>query len=104
MDDKIEGLRAHLHGDFTPLDSSGIHGFPNGFYKRVHKVVPELFGNNEDTAICHIVSFCELMADLKVYHEDDLLIVFALTLEGDAQSWFNDLWEEGIDLVANSFE
>ena len=44
------------------------------------------------------------MADLKVYHEDDLMIVFALTFEGDAEDWFNDLWDESIDSMAKFFE
>ena len=100
----MEGLRAHLHGAFTPLDFSGIHVFPNECYKRVLRIVLEFCGNDEDSTIHHIVSFYKLMADLKVYHEDDLMIVFALTLEGDAQSWFNDLWDEGIDSVAKFFE
>ena len=77
MDDKMEGLRAHLHGAFTPLDFSGIHGFPNECYKRVLRTVPEFFGSDEDLAIHHMVSFWKLMADLKVYHEDVLMIVFA---------------------------
>ena len=90
MDDKMEGLCAHLHGAFTPLDFSGIHGFPNECYKRALRIVPELFGNDEDSTI-HMASFSKMMADLKVYHEDDLMIVFALTFEGDAKDWFNDL-------------
>ena len=97
MDDKMEGLRAHLHRVFTPLDFSSIHGFPNGCYKRVLRIFLELFGNDEDSKIHHIASFCKLMEDLKVYHEDDLMIVFALTFERDAEDWFNDLWDESID-------
>ena len=104
MDDKMEWLHALLHEAFTPLDFSGIHGFPNDCYKRVLRIVPEFFGNDEDSAIHHIVSFCKLMEDLKVYHEDDLMIVFALTLEGDAQSWFNDLFYEVIDSIARFFK
>ena len=96
----MEGLCAHLHGACTPLDSSGIHGFPNECYKRVLRIVPDFFGNDEDSIIHHIVSFCKLMVDIKVYYEDDLMIVFVLTFEGDAESWFNDLWDESIDSMA----
>ena len=32
------------------------------------------------------------------------MIVFALTFEGDAQDWFNDLWDESIDSMAKFFE
>ena len=104
MDDKKERLCALLHEAFTPLDFSDIHGFPNGCYKRVHKVVPEFFGIDKDSAIHHIVSFCKLMTDFKVYHEDDLMIVFALTFERDAEDWFNDLWDESIDSMTNVFK
>ena len=75
----MKELRALLHEAFAPLDFSGIHGFPNGCYKRVLRIVLEFFGNDEDLAIHHIVSFCKLMADLKVYHEDDLMIMFAFS-------------------------
>ena len=77
MDDKMEGIRARLHGAFIALDFSCIHGFPNECYKRVLRIVPELFGNDEDSTIHHIVSFCKLMADLNFYDEDDLMNVFA---------------------------
>ena len=53
----MEGLHAHLHGAFTPLDFSGIYGFPNEWYKRVLRIVPEFFGNDEDSAIHHIISY-----------------------------------------------
>ena len=69
--------------------------------KRVLRIVPEFFGYDEDSTIHHIVSFCKLMADLKVYHEDDLMIVFALTFEGDAEDWLDDLWGESIDSMAH---
>ena len=68
----MEGLRAHLHKAFTPLDFSSIHGFPHECYKRVLGIVPKFSGKDEGWAIHHVASFCKLMADLKVYHEDDL--------------------------------
>ena len=44
------------------------------------------------------------MTDLKVDDKDDLMIVFSLTLEEDAQNWFYDLFDEAIDSVAGFFE
>ena len=32
------------------------------------------------------------------------MIAFALTFEGDAQDWFNDLWDESIDSMEKFFE
>ena len=104
MDDEMEGLRAYLLEAFTPLNFSGIHGFPNECYKRVLRIIPKFFGNDEDSAVHHIASFCKLMADLKFYHEDDLMILFALTFEEDAEDWFNDLWDESINSMAKFFE
>ena len=100
----MEAIRARLHGAFTPLYFSGIHGFPHEFHKIVLRTVPEFLGSDEDKEIHNMVSFCKLMVDLKVYHDDDLMIVFALTFERDAEDWFNDLWDESIDSIELFFE
>ena len=39
----------------------------------------------------HIASLCKLMADFNVHHEDDIMVVFAITLERDAMIWFYGL-------------
>ena len=44
------------------------------------------------------------MADFNVHHEDDIMIVFAITLERDAMIWFYGLLDESIDSVAMFFE
>ena len=44
------------------------------------------------------------MVDFNVRHEDDIMIVFAITLERDAMIWFYGLLDESIDSVANFFE
>ena len=33
-----------------------------------------------------------------------ILSIFALAFEGDAEYWFNDLWDESIDSMAKCFE
>ena len=99
MDDKKERLCALLHEAFTPLDFSDIHGFPNGCYKGVHDVVSEFHGNDGDSTTHHIASFCILMIDFKVYHEDDLMFLFVMTLEEDVVDWFYGLLDEAIGPV-----
>ena len=44
------------------------------------------------------------MADFNVHHEDDIMVVFAITLERDAMIWFYGLLDESIDSVLNFFE
>ena len=68
------------------MDFSKIHGFPNQCYDRgkVHDILPEFNGNDGVSATHHIASFCKLMADFNVRHEDDIMVVFAVTLERDA--------------------
>ena len=44
------------------------------------------------------------MVDFNVRHEDDIMIVFAITLENDAMTWLCGLLDEPIDSVAIFFE
>ena len=44
------------------------------------------------------------MVEFNVHHEDDIMVIFAITLERDAIIWFYGLLDESIDLVAMSFE
>ena len=81
-------------------------GFPNQCYDRgkVHDILPEFYGNDGVSATHHIASLCKLMADFHVHHEDDIMVVFAITLERDAMIWFYGLLDESIDSVPNFFE
>ena len=91
---------------YSPLDFSKVHGFPNQCYVRgkVHDILPEFYGNDGVLATHHTTSLCKLMADFNVHHEDDIMIVFAITLEMDVMIWFCGLLDESIDSVANFFE
>ena len=82
------------HEAYSPLDFSKIHGFPNQCYDRgkVHDILPEFYGNDGVSTTHHIASFCKLVADFNVRHEDDIMIIFAITLEKDAMTWFYVYW------------
>ena len=71
---------------YSLLDFPKIRGFPNECYDRgkVHDILPEFYGNVGVSTIHHICSLYKLMADFNVHHEDDIMIVFAITLERDA--------------------
>ena len=86
---------------YSPLNFSKIHGFPNQCYDRgkVHGILLEFYGNVGVSTIHHIASLCKLMADFNVHHENDIMVVFAITLERDAMIWFYGLLDESIDLV-----
>ena len=73
------------HEAYSPPDFSKVHGFPNECYdlEKVHDILPKFHGNDGVSATHHIVSFCKLMADFNVHHEDDIMVVFG--------KGFNDL-------------
>ena len=77
-----------IYEAYNLLDFSKIHGFPNQCYNRgkVHDILPEFYGNDGVLATHHIASFCKLMADFNVHHEDDIMIVLAITLVNDAMT------------------
>ena len=110
MDDDKEKPRdllhkASFHEAYSPLDFSKIRGFPNKCYDcgKVHDILPEFHGNEGVSPTHHIASLCKLMSDFNVHHEDDIMIVFSITLERDAMIWFYGLLDESIDLVPNFF-
>ena len=86
MDDDKEELRDIWHEAYSPLDFSKIWGFPNHYYNRgkVHDILPEFHGNDGVSATQHIASLYKLMFDFNVHHEDDIMIVFAISFERDA--------------------
>ena len=106
MDDDKEEPRDIWHEAYSLLDFSKIRGFPNECYDRgkVHDILPEFHGNDGVSATHHIASLCKLMYDFNVHHEDGIMIVFAITLEGDALIWFYGLLDESIDSVEIFFE
>ena len=106
MDDDTKNPRDIWHEAQSPLDFSKICRFPNECYDygKVHDILPEFHGNDGVSATHHIASLCKLMSDFNVHHGDDIMIVFAITLEGDAIIWFYGLLDESIDSLAKFFE
>ena len=85
MDDDKEKSCDIWHEAYSSLDFSKIRGFPNKCYDcgKVHDILPEFHRNDGVSATHHIASFCKLMVDFNVRHEDGIMIVFAITLERD---------------------
>ena len=94
MDDDKEELRDIWHEAYNTLDFPKIDGFPNQCYDHgnVHDILPEFHGNDGVSASHHIASLRKLMSDFNVHHEDDIMIVFAITLERDAMIWSYGIW------------
>ena len=93
------------HEAYGPLDFSKVHGFPSECYDpEIHDILPEFHGNDGVSATHHIASFCKLMADVNVHHEDEIMIVFAITLVNNAMTWFCGLLDKSIDSVPKFFE
>ena len=106
MDDDKEGLRALLLEIFPQLDFSNIHCFPNHGYdhENLFYVALEFGGSNGDSTTHHIVSFFKLVVDFNIYHEDDLMTIFAWILEGDARHWLCSLYDKSIVSISKFFE
>ena len=106
MDDDKEGHRALLLEIFPQLDFSNIHCFPNHGYdhEKLFDAALEFGGSNGDSTTHHIVCFFKLVADFNIYHEDDLMTIFAWTLERDARHWLCSLYDKSIGSISKFFE
>ena len=61
---------------FQPIDFSNISSFPNFGHslEDVYKWLPVFHGNYGDSAIRHVKSFLQLMADSNVLYEDNMMV------------------------------
>ena len=91
MLDKIkEKYGAQLTLMFQPIDFSNILGFTNygDGLGDAYNWLPTFHGYYGDSAISHVKSFLQLIADLNILHEDNMMEMFASTLWGEACCWF----------------
>ena len=81
MDELREQCGAQIARFFHPIDFSNISGFPNFGHDvgDVYKWLPVFHGNYGDSAIWHIKSFLQLLADSNVLFEDNMMEMFAST-------------------------
>ena len=81
-----EGLRTLLLDACPSIDFSNVCGFPNDCYDhtKLFNVAPKFFGNDGESVTHRIVSFFKMVVDFNVVHEDDLMVIFSFSLEGDA--------------------
>ena len=79
----------YLEEAYPPLDFLGIKGFPHDCFNHddLYEDAP-IFNGMGESATTHISSFIKLVVEFNVFHEDDLMIIFACTLERDALEWF----------------
>lgn len=78
---------------YAPLERSKIPGFPNPFPKFDWSRNIQLFKDEiGDDAALHLLKFHMHLQNFKVkFHEDCLMKIFMLTLEGKARSWYENL-------------
>ena len=101
-----EGLRTLLLNACPSLHFSNLCGFPNDCYNHneIYKGSPKFFGNDGDSVTHHFDTFFKLVADFNVVHENDLMMIFSFSLNGDAKNWFYDLHEKFIISIVSFFE
>ena len=90
MDELKEKYGAQITKKFQPIDFSNIPYFPNycNGVGDAYKWLPVFHGNYGDLAILHVKSFLQLMADSNVFHEDNMMEIFAGAFWGEACCWF----------------
>ena len=87
-----------LSARYAPMNRSHIPGFPN----RVPKVdsqtgLPKFKDQNNDDAALHLVRFHIHIHKLGVkLHEDSLMKMFMVGLEGNARSWYERFLAESL--------
>ena len=94
MDTILDKLRekygAQLALAFQPIDFSNIPCFPNycDSLGDANKWLPPFHGDDGDSAIWHVKSFLQLIADFNILYEDHMMEMFASTFQGEAGYWF----------------
>ena len=75
MDEVREQCDAHIAGIFQPINFSNIPSFPIFGYDvgDVYKWLLTFHGNYGDSAIWHVKSFLQLIADFNILHEDNMM-------------------------------
>ena len=90
MDELKEKYGAQLTRMFQPIDFLNIPSFPNSCngVGDAYKWLLVFHGNYGDSAIWHVKSFLQLIADFNILHEDNMMEMFAGTFWGEACCWF----------------
>ena len=75
---------------FQPIHFSNISGFPNygDGLGDAYNWLPTFHGDYGDSAIWHVKSFLQLIADFNILYEDHKMEMFASTFRGEAGYWF----------------
>ena len=108
MDDK--DYRAQISNAYLPNDFPGIPGFPNHepYLQDKGYVQYPIFCGNGDSDVCHIISFLSFVNKLNMLHRDNMMRIFADSLEKKAWIWFCGLPDKCItsleDFCAMFFE
>ena len=90
LDELKEKCGAQLTLMFQPIDFSNILGFPNcdDGMGDAYKWLPTFHGDYGDSAIWHVRSFLQLIANFNIIYEDNMMEMFARTFQDEAYCWF----------------
>ena len=107
MDDEDYG--ALISNAYPSIDFLGIPGFPNyePYLQDKRYFQDPFFCGNGDSVVCHIISFLSFVNKLNILHRDNVMRIFANSLEKKAWIWFCGLLDKCItsheDLCAMFF-
>ena len=90
LDESKEKYVAQLTIMFQPIDFSNILGFPNccNGLGDAYNWILTFHENYGDSAIWHVKSSLQLIADSNILHEDNMMEMFAITFCGEVGCWF----------------
>jgi hypothetical protein len=86
-------IAAKIAARYAPFDFSNILGFPNPMpsTKDWEDCLPRFREDDDDCPTQHLIDFHECMYQLGIFHEDVLMKMFMISLDGDAHQWYKSL-------------
>ena len=89
---------------FSPLDISQLAGQPHNLPDKVVDKLPIFTGTDAINASLHLRNFSRcistFISDPAHQYEDVYMKLFALSLDGDASDWFNNLLDNSFATLA----
>ena len=86
-------MEAILAQRFAPFNFSFVPNFPNVVptMDEWGDFFPTFREHRDDNPTEHLCEFNELMHQWEIHHEDVLMKMFMLSLDGDAREWYRSL-------------
>jgi hypothetical protein len=94
----VRPLVRWIFSSFDPISFVAFPDYPHDLPMRKWiKCLPLFTGRLRESVEDHLDVFSKLLDDFEVEHEDVVMSMLVLTLEGEAQTWYKSLADASID-------